>query len=110
MAKRDRPLGYATVRVLQSIERGSRYGFDIIEATGLPSGTVYPTLGRMEKRGLLRARWEDRALADGEGRPRRRYYELTEQGGEALADAVRRFGEIGQAVDGQGSLAGGPSS
>jgi DNA-binding PadR family transcriptional regulator len=110
MAKRERPLGYATVKVLQAIQRGSRYGFDIIEATGLPSGTVYPTLGRMEKRGFLEARWEDRSLSDQEGRPRRRYYELTEPGGDALADAVRRFGEIGEGMDGERSLAGGSSS
>ena len=109
MVKRERSLGYAPVRVLQGIERGSRYGFDIIEATGLPSGTVYPTLSRMEKRGLLRARWEERALADEEGRPRRRYYELTEAGTESLNEAVRRFGEIG-AVEGESSLAGGSSS
>ncbi|MCZ6918765.1 MAG: helix-turn-helix transcriptional regulator [Gemmatimonadetes bacterium] len=107
MAKRERILGYATVRVLQAIRRGSRYGFDIIEATALPSGTVYPTLGRMEKRGLLRARWEDRAVADEEGRPRRRYYELTEPGDGALTDAVRRFGEIGDAMERESSLAGG---
>ena len=110
MAKRERPLGYATVRVLQAIQRGSRYGFDIIEATGLPSGTVYPTLGRMEKRGLLRARWEDRTVSDQEGRPRRRYYQLTEPGGHALTDAVRRFGEIGGVLEGESSLAGGSSS
>ncbi len=92
--KKGRQLGYATVRVLQTIDRGSRYGFDIIEQTGLPSGTVYPTLGRMEKRGFLEAHWEDRGVAEAEGRPRRRYYELTAQGRAAQMEAVRRFGML----------------
>ena len=99
--RKERQLGYATVRVLQTIDRGSRYGFDIIENTGLPSGTVYPTLGRMEKRGFLRASWEDRERADAEGRPRRRYYQLTDAGSNALADSVRRFGMLASpAADG----------
>ena len=42
--RKERQLGYATVRVLQTVDRGSRYGFDIIEQTGLPSGTVYEVL------------------------------------------------------------------
>ena len=92
--KKGRQLGYATVQVLQAIERGNRYGFDIIESTALPSGTVYPTLGRMEKRGYLHARWEDRKLAEAEGRPRRRYYKLTDEGRVAQAEAVRRFGML----------------
>lgn len=92
--KKGRQLGYATVQVLQAIERGNRYGFDIIETTGLPSGTVYPTLGRMERRGFLEAHWEDRTVAEAEGRPRRRYYKLTDEGRSAQAQAVRRFGML----------------
>lgn len=41
-------------------------------------GTLYKALGRLEQFGLLTSRWEDAATA--EGRPRRRLYELTEQG------------------------------
>ena len=104
--RKERQLGYATVRVLQTIDRGSRYGFDIIENTGFPSGTVYPTLGRMEKRGFLQASWEDRDRADAEGRPRRRYYQLTDTGRTALADSVRRFGMLA-APGGEGAMATG---
>ncbi len=103
--RRDRALGYATVLILRAIHRGNRYGFDIIKATGLASGTVYPTLGRMEKRGYLRARWEDREVATREGRPRRRFYTLTKQGEHALKEAGRRFGQLGDELAGDGSLA-----
>ena len=101
MGRRDRQLGFATVLVLNAIRRGVRYGFDIIDATGLPSGTVYPTLGRMEKRGYLNARWEDASQAEREGRPRRRYYQLTDPGRLALDQALQRFGTL---VDGDTAL------
>ncbi len=57
----DRPLRmtYATAMVLQALDRGCRHGFDIIDATGLRSGTVYPLLRRFEDAGFVRSEWED---------------------------------------------------
>jgi len=46
-----------TAMVLMAVSRNYRYGFDISDATGLPSGTVYPVLRRLEEAGLLRSRW-----------------------------------------------------
>lgn len=89
-----RRLGYATVSILRALADGARYGFDIMERTGLPSGTVYPTLGRLEKRGYVGGQWENDAIARAEGRPRRRYYRLTGAGAEALREAIRRFGAL----------------
>ena len=45
-----------TAMVLMAVSRNYRYGFDISDATGLPSGTVYPVLRRLEEAGLLRSR------------------------------------------------------
>jgi DNA-binding PadR family transcriptional regulator len=84
-------LTYPTALALAAISEGHRYGFDIMDATGLPDGTVYPILRRLESRGQLVGRWEDEALAATEGRPVRRYYELTDTGEAALADALARF-------------------
>ena len=64
------------------------YGFDIMDATGLPSGTVYPALRRMEAAGLIVSKWEDPAVAQREQRPARKYYEVTRSGHRA-----RRGGE-----------------
>ena len=74
---------YSTACVLQALARGFRYGFDIMEFTALPSGTVYPILRRLEAHGLVTSSWED---GDGrsEARPRRRYYDLTDAGREQL--------------------------
>ena len=98
-----RALGYATVAVLRALDEGARYGLDVMDRTGLPSGTVYPTLGRLEKRGFVTGRWEDEGAARAEGRPRRRYYRLTAAGSESLREAIRRFGAL--AGDGVGDAA-----
>ena len=45
---RNRQLGQATVALMKAISEGHRFGLDIMEETGLPSGTVYPTLARMD--------------------------------------------------------------
>lgn len=84
-------LTYSTAVVLQAIGSGFRYGFDIMDATGLPSGTVYPILRRLESSGWLHSSWEDAARAHGEQRPARRYYQLTRAGSAAQTEAVRRF-------------------
>ena len=86
----QRPLGITSVSILLAIQRGTRYGFDIIERTGLPSGTVYPTLGRLQERGYLAGKWEDRKTATEEGRPRRRYYRVTPAGEAELARSLQR--------------------
>ena len=80
-----------TTLVLQAIARGHHHGFDVMDATGLPSGTVYPILRRLEREGLLRASWEDGATARDEQRPPRRYYAITAEGDALLARARARF-------------------
>ncbi len=57
------------------------YGLELCEAAGLRSGTLYPTLARLERAGILDSTWENadpRTL----GRPRRRLYEFTNAGRE----------------------------
>jgi PadR family transcriptional regulator PadR len=83
-----RALGSSTIAVLKALTT-ARYGLDIMTITGLPSGTVYPTLSRMETRGYVRGVWEPTGTAEREGRPRRRYYELTPAGVRALAEALQ---------------------
>lgn len=80
-------LSITAVCVLQAIAGGYQYGFDIIDQTQLPSGTVYPALGRLERDGLVKSAWENEQDAHAAGRPARRYYKLTAPGVKALADA-----------------------
>ncbi len=83
-----------TALVLRAIASGHQYGFDVMEACGLPSGTVYPALRRLEKAGLLRSGWEDEEEAHSAGRPKRRTYRLTGTGREALAGAEAKLEEV----------------
>lgn len=82
---------YPTVLVLQAIDLGYCYGFDIMDITGLPSGTVYPALRRLEQTSLLRSRWEDEQRASAEQRPPRRYYVITRAGHALLEKGLQRF-------------------
>ncbi len=84
-------LTYLTGVVLAAIRAGHRYGFDIMDATGIPDGTVYPALRRLEAAGCLEAHWEDRENAASNHRPARRYYRLTADGHALLARAQERF-------------------
>lgn len=90
-----RSLGTATLAVLQAVADGVRYGFDIIDRTGLPSGTVYPALSALERRGLVASRWESQRVAHADARPRRRYYRVTADGQAELAEARRRLEALG---------------
>lgn len=62
-------------------------------------GTLYKALGRLEDMGLLRSAWEDAALAEEAGRPRRRLYGLTGAAEQALAGHHRAGGAA--TVDGR---------
>jgi PadR family transcriptional regulator, regulatory protein PadR len=90
-----RGLSFTAVSVLHAIARGYEYGFDVIDATGLPSGTVYPALTRLERDGYLRSDWEDAETAHADKRPPRRYYRMTAPGVRALEAALKRYRALG---------------
>jgi len=91
-----RYITFPTTLVLQAIADGVRYGFDIADRTGLQTGTVYPALRRLESLGFVRSSWENDKIARREQRPARRYYEITREGGDALAVALKRFENLGR--------------
>jgi DNA-binding PadR family transcriptional regulator len=92
MSPSDRSsLSYNAALVLQALAGGFRYGFDVMRATQLASGTVYPLLRRLEDAAFVRSRWEDETRAHEDGRPARRYYEITAAGKAALASAKDRL-------------------
>ncbi len=84
-------ISHTSALILHTIHAGHVYGFGIMEITGLPSGTIYPALRRLEKDSFIRGDWEDKRATLAKDRPPRRYYKLTRQGKEALAYAVERY-------------------
>ena len=91
-------LSFSGTAILQAVAHEYHYGFDIMDVTGLPSGTVYPALRRLEASGLLVSKWEDEDTARNEQRPARKYYKLTGAGRESLDAAVVRYRRLDSAL------------
>ncbi|HEX5495387.1 MAG TPA: helix-turn-helix transcriptional regulator [Mycobacteriales bacterium] len=77
-----------TLRAMLEKPTQARYGLELCELTGLPSGTIYPIVTRLEQAGWLESFWESPEQHVTEGRPRRRYYRLTERGAELARQAL----------------------
>lgn len=71
------------------MERLSAAGFDEV-----PGGTLYPSLLRLEKQGLVGVEWEP-----SQSGPRRKYYELTRDGHDAVSERAQGWGEFSTAMD-----------
>jgi PadR family transcriptional regulator len=84
-------LSHTAALILHAIGEGEGYGFSVMEITGLPSGTVYPAMRRLERDGLIRSQWERQSIADAEQRPPRKYYKLTRSGRDALEASQKRY-------------------
>src|SRR5258708_35552908 len=62
------------LRALLADPAAESYGLQLCGETGLPAGTIYPILARLEQAGWGRSSWEDPAAHVAQGRPRRRDY------------------------------------
>lgn len=100
--ERDMTAGMMHVLVLSHLKRdGPLHGYGLIKAmeasTGKgqwKEGTVYPLLGAMERDGLVLARW-----GEGGTGARRKYYQLTPAGRQALRIAVDHWRELRKTMD-----------
>ena len=66
------------------------YGLEIVRASGLEPGTIYPILQRLRGAGWVSDRWEDPEPAHTNGRPPRRYYRLTAEGRARAVHALQQ--------------------
>ena len=80
----------ATIDVLSVLNASAEpsWGLAIIKASGRPAGSVYPILERLEASGWVVSSWEENDERTG---PRRRYYELTNDGAPAARSAISSF-------------------
>ena len=84
----------ATPLVLAILAEGDSYGYAILKRVGELSGgrlqwtdgMLYPVLHRLERLGYVRAEW-----GSSETGRRRRYYRLTRQGREHLAEQRQQW-------------------
>jgi DNA-binding PadR family transcriptional regulator len=81
--------GSTEMLILSLVERRARHGYEIGKLIEARSGgrltfalpTLYPTLLRLENRGLIKGRWVEKA-----GERERCFYRLTPEGRRALAE------------------------
>ena len=66
------------------------YGLEVAKEAGIGSATIYAALTRLERAGMLDAKWESVDPKD-VGRPRRRLYTLTEHGARAGRRVVAEY-------------------
>ena len=84
--------GVATVLAALLVDpTADRYGLDLMRATGMPSGTLYPILARLRAAGWVVAEWEQPGAEP--GRPARRYYRLTPAGAVAARAGVAELSQ-----------------
>jgi len=94
-------LSHTAAMILQAVNAGYVYGFSVMEMTGLPSGTVYPAMRRLERDELIRSQWEQQSIADVEQRPQRKYYKLTRAGKVTLESARKRYPLLAKLIPSQ---------
>jgi len=95
MFGRHLPRGSAELLILAIVEERERHGYEIAKLIAQRSGgqfsyhvaSLYPMLYRLERRGLLNAKWVEQA-----GMRRRRFYRLTAEGRKVLDAERRRWG------------------
>lgn len=67
------------------------WGLLLSSRSGLPTGTVYPILDRLEREGFVRSRWEPDNDRPG---PRRRLYAMTDEGRDWTAGRMGRHDDL----------------
>lgn len=76
--RRHSPTTVAVLVALLDQPEAETYGYSLTARTGLVSGSLYPILSRLEKRGFVIGEWQQSKA----GRPPRRVYKLTDAGRE----------------------------
>jgi PadR family transcriptional regulator len=102
MLDREVKRGSTEMLILALVEDRPRHGYEIAKLIEQRSdgvlqfhaASLYPLLYRLEKRGLIKGRWVERA-----GERRRRFYKLTAAGQKILAEQRQTWKEFFAALD-----------
>lgn len=80
-------MSLATAQVLSEMLKRPAdefYGMELIKATGIPSGSLYPIMMRLEDHGWVTSHWEDLE----EGKRKRKFYRFTPLGERRATEEV----------------------
>lgn len=84
----NRRMSLATAQVLSEMLKRPTdefYGLELIKATGIPSGSLYPIMMRLEDQGWVTSHWEDLE----EGKRKRKFYKFTPVGERRASEEVQ---------------------
>jgi len=93
--------GTLEMLIMQTLRRGSQHGYGISqtirsgsnELFQIETGSLYPALQRLEKRGLVASEWKT-----SDNNQRAKFYKLTPAGRKQLAREQSRWAEMVDAV------------
>lgn len=102
MLEREMKRGSAELLILALLEDRERHGYDVAKQIDERSGgtisfhvtSLYPTLHRLQSKGLIEGRWVEKA-----GQRRRRYYRLTPGGHGTLVRQRSIWQDFAKAID-----------
>jgi len=102
MLDREVKRGSTEMLILALVEDRPRHGYEIAKLIEQRSegvlqfhvASLYPLLYRLEKRGLIKGRWVEKA-----GQRRRRFYKLTAAGQKILAEQRQTWKDFSFALD-----------
>ncbi|MDE0102617.1 MAG: PadR family transcriptional regulator [Bryobacterales bacterium] len=102
VARVDLPQGTLDLLILKTLALQPQHGWGISErirqvssdVLRVQQGSLYPALHRLERRGLIRAKW-----GVSENNRRAKYYELTQTGQRQLVDESTSWRRLSTAVE-----------
>ncbi|MCH6547461.1 MAG: PadR family transcriptional regulator [Gemmatimonadetes bacterium] len=105
--ERELMRGAGPVAVLQLLEHGEMYGYQLVEAVSrktdgvlaMGQSTLYPLLYNLEAKGLISGTWRT-----SEAGRKRKYYALTTKGAGYLGERRKDWRELIGAMEGLGLM------
>ncbi len=105
--ERELMRGAGPMAVLQLLEHGEMYGYQLVEAVSrktdgvlaMGQSTLYPLLYNLEAKGLISATWRT-----SESGRKRKYYALTGKGAVYLEERRKQWRELIGAMEGLGLM------
>ena len=94
--------GNTETLLLALLELEPMYGYRIVKEVqrrssgyfSLKEGTLYPALHRLERESLVVSRWQDTP-----NNVRRRYYQITAKGRQAMTDRLKEWQRFSRAMN-----------
>ncbi|PLR91034.1 PadR family transcriptional regulator [Bacillus halotolerans] len=94
--------GSTVILVLTLLNERPMYGYELVKEMGsrsdhelqMKEGTLYPSLHKLERQGYISSYWEKQ-----EKGPDRKYYRITEDGREILAERTKEWSMFSAMMD-----------